>query len=86
MPDVAELTRALDSRDPAVGLAAVVALRRLADELEALHVANAHERGWSWQEVAASLGVTRQAAHKKHGGTRRRPGRPGTGTGRGARA
>jgi biotin operon repressor len=22
--------------------------------------------GWSWQEVAHALGVTRQAVHKKH--------------------
>ncbi|NEE07240.1 HTH domain-containing protein, partial [Streptomyces sp. SID7499] len=23
--------------------------------------------GWSWQEIAAELGVSRQAVHKKYG-------------------
>lgn len=53
-------------RDPAVGLAAVAALRRLAERLEEIQVANARDQGWSWQEIAAHLGVSRQAAHKKH--------------------
>lgn len=53
-------------RDPAEGLAAVVALRRLADRLEAGQVERAITDGWSWTEIAASLGVTRQAVHKKH--------------------
>lgn len=52
--------------DPADGLAAVVALRRLADRLEAAQVESALRAGWSWSEVAESLGVTRQAVHKKH--------------------
>lgn len=52
--------------DPAVGLRAIRALRELADRLEALQVANARARGWSWQQVAQALGVTRQAVHKKH--------------------
>jgi predicted DNA-binding protein YlxM (UPF0122 family) len=29
-------------------------------------VDNAREHGWSWQEIAEILGVSRQAAHKKH--------------------
>jgi hypothetical protein len=63
-----ELGKAADSRDPAIGLAAVAALRRLVDELEVLHVANARTLGWSWQAIAESLGVTRQSVHKKHRG------------------
>ncbi|MCU1656403.1 MAG: hypothetical protein JWO57_1059 [Pseudonocardiales bacterium] len=47
-------------------LAAVVALRRLADRLEHSAVEQAMRAGWSWQEVAEALGVTRQAVHKKH--------------------
>ena len=53
-------------KDPAEGLAAVVALRRLADRLEAGQVERAVLDGWSWQEIAAALGVSRQAVHKKH--------------------
>ena len=60
------LAEAVDSRDPAVGLAAVAALRTLVDELEKLHVENARTCGWSWQGIADALGVSRQSAHKKH--------------------
>ena len=52
--------------DPADGLAAAVALRRLADRLEAAQVERALRDGWSWSEVAEALGVTRQAVHKKY--------------------
>lgn len=62
-PDV---TTAAAAEDPEVGLRAIRALRELADRLESLQVANARSRGWSWQQVADALGVTRQAAHKKH--------------------
>ena len=46
---------------------AVRSLRELAERLETLQVSRARELGWSWQEVADALGVTRQAVHKKHG-------------------
>lgn len=52
--------------DPALGLRAVRSLRELADRLEALQVARARTLGWSWQDVADALGVTRQAVHKKY--------------------
>lgn len=60
------LDGAVASRDPAVGLAAVASLRQLVEELEELHVDNARSLGWSWQAIAASLGITRQSVHKKH--------------------
>lgn len=66
--------------DPAEGLAAVVALRRLADRVEDAGVERALREGWSWSRVAEALGVTRQAVHKKHakrlatGGSRNRRG------------
>lgn len=66
MEAMTKLADAVDSSDPATGLAAVAALRRLADELEALHVSNARAQGWSWEAIAAALGVRRQSAHKKH--------------------
>lgn len=73
--DGVQLAREASSRDPAVGLRAVAALRSLAERLEALQVASAREQGWSWQEIADCIGVSRQAVHKKHGATRRLLGR-----------
>ena len=52
--------------EPADRLAAVVALRRLADQLEDAAVEQAMRAGWGWPQVAEALGVTRQAVHKKH--------------------
>ena len=45
----------------------MAALRRLFEQLEALHVARARELGWSWADIAAHLGVTKQSVHRKHG-------------------
>jgi hypothetical protein len=70
MNEATELADATSSRDPAVGLAAVASLRALLESLERLQVENARERGWSWQQIADALGVSRQAVHKKHGGRR----------------
>ena len=71
MTQATELADATASRDPQVGLAAVAALRALLESLEALQVRNAREQGWSWQQIAEVLGVSRQAVHKKHGNRRR---------------
>jgi len=51
--------------DPDKALAAVVALRRLADQLEQAAVERAIDQGWTWSQVAQALGVTKQAVHKK---------------------
>jgi hypothetical protein len=53
--------------DPQQGLRAVRALRELAERLEVLQVQRARDLGWSWEQIAAELGVSKQAAHKKHG-------------------
>jgi DNA-directed RNA polymerase specialized sigma24 family protein len=66
-----ETVAAAAADDPATGLRAIRALRELADRLESLQVANARERGWSWQQIAEALGVTRQAVHKKHARSRK---------------
>jgi len=66
-----DLAGDVDSTDPAVGLAAVASLRALTERLEALHVANARERGWSWKDIGVALGVSKQAVHRKHGRGRR---------------
>ncbi len=52
-----------------MGLRAVLALRRLAERGEAEQVAMARDPGWSWQQIADALGMTRQSVHAKHGGT-----------------
>jgi hypothetical protein len=54
--------------DPESALAAVVALRVMADRLEAAAVASALEQGWSWAQIAQALGVSKQAAHKRLSG------------------
>ena len=64
--DVAKLAGSVDSSDPVVGLRAVASLRTLVERLEALHVRNARERGWSWEQIGAALGVSKQAVHRKH--------------------
>ena len=71
MTEATKLADATASRDPAVGLAAVASLRALLESLEELQVRNAREHGWSWQQIAQALGVSRQAVHKKHGSRRR---------------
>jgi hypothetical protein len=59
-----------------VGLRAVAALRGLLEVLEALQVDNARTKGWSWQDIASRLGVSKQAVHQKHGPrSRKAPGR-----------
>lgn len=52
--------------DPYAGLRAVRSVRLLAERLESLQVERARRQGLSWQEIADSLGVSRQAVHKKH--------------------
>lgn len=54
------------SKDPAEGLTAVAALRRLLDGLEALQVENARRHDWPWEKIALFLGVTKQAVHQKY--------------------
>ncbi len=71
MTNATELAKGVDSTDPAVGLRAVAALRQLLERLEALHVENARANNWSWQDIAAILGVSRQAVHKKYAGRMR---------------
>jgi hypothetical protein len=72
MEKTLELAEGAASNDPEVGLRAVAALRVLTERLEMLQVDNARSLGWSWQQIAARLGVTKQTAHRKHG---RRAGR-----------
>jgi len=67
----ATLAGQVTNKDPAVGLQAVVALRRLLEELERLHVDNARGQGWTWQSIATALHVSRQSVHEKHASRRK---------------
>jgi hypothetical protein len=64
--EAVDVANGATSADPVLGLRSVAALRRLADRLEDLQVGRARELGWSWAEIAAALGVSKQAVHKKH--------------------
>jgi DNA invertase Pin-like site-specific DNA recombinase len=68
MTDAVTLAAAAGDKDPRTGLRAVAALRKLVDQLERAQVRAARSQGLSWAEVASELGVTRQAAFKKHHG------------------
>jgi hypothetical protein len=64
---VNDVATAATSENPSVGLRAALALRRLAERVEANQVAVARRQGWSWQQIGDALGVTRQSVHSKHG-------------------
>jgi hypothetical protein len=67
MEKATALAQDTSSRDPEIGLRAVAALGRLLEQLESLQVENARAMGWSWQQIAERLGVSKQAVHRKHG-------------------
>ncbi|WP_328913059.1 MULTISPECIES: hypothetical protein [unclassified Streptomyces] len=62
-----DLTAVMNTDDPAVGLRAVGALHRLAEQVEAAHVALARRQSWSWEQIGDALGVSRQSVHAKYG-------------------
>lgn len=64
--DVQEVTDRLRAGDPAAGLRAVGALHRLAEQVEAVHVRLARDRGWSWEQIGDALGMSRQSVHAKY--------------------
>lgn len=66
MTDATTTVTAASSEDPAVGLTAVASLRTLLESLEELQVGHARAQGWSWQQIAEKLALSRQAVHKKY--------------------
>ena len=66
MADTDRLTNNASGPDPDRGLKAVRSLRVLVERLEALQVDNARQLGWSWQQIAERLGVSKQAVHRKY--------------------
>jgi hypothetical protein len=71
MPE-GRLATSIGSDDPGVGLRAVGALRRLAEQVESSNVRLARERGWSWEQIGDALGVSRQSVHAKYAKLERR--------------
>ena len=67
MESALEIAEGASSTAPDVGLRAVAALRALTERLEILQVDSARALGWSWQDIAGRLGVTKQTVHRKHG-------------------
>jgi CRP-like cAMP-binding protein len=67
MESTLEIAEGAASNDPDVGLRAVAALRELTERLEILQIENARKLGWSWQDIAERLGVTKQTVHRKYG-------------------
>lgn len=62
------LATATASEDPLVALDATVQVRKEMERIEAVLVRRARNQGATWAEIAAVLGVTKQAIHKKYGG------------------
>jgi hypothetical protein len=67
MVEPKEIVAQTASADPEVGLRGVASLRALLEAVEELQVHRARELGWSWQQIAALLGVSKQAVHQKYG-------------------
>jgi DNA-binding NarL/FixJ family response regulator len=67
MQTTLELAEGAASNDPETGLRAVAALRALTERLEFLQIENARKLGWSWQDIASRLGVSKQTVHRKYG-------------------
>jgi transcriptional regulator with XRE-family HTH domain len=68
LADLDRAARDARGRDLDTALRGVARLRRLAEQLEAEQVAAARRAGWSWQDIAERLGVTKQTVHRKHRG------------------
>ena len=72
MVEPGEVVAQTASEDPEIGLRGVASLRALLEAVEELQVRRARELGWSWQQIAAQLGVSKQAVHQKYGNGERR--------------
>ena len=69
---VVDLARsAAEASRPEQALAAIAELRHRLDELEEYYVEQALRRGASWARIGLALGISKQAAHKRHAGSPR---------------
>lgn len=60
------VVRVVSGGDPASQLEALCELRRELDSIEAELAADAIRAGMSWREIGAAIGVSKQAAHRRH--------------------
>lgn len=67
MVEPARIVAQTASEDPEIGLRGVASLRALLEAVEELQVRRARELGWSWQQIADVLGVSKQAVHQRFG-------------------
>jgi hypothetical protein len=69
--DMSALVSHAEDDDPLRALGALAGLRREVERREAVAVRRARTAGASWVAIAAMLGVSKQAVHRKYGGRRR---------------
>jgi hypothetical protein len=62
------LITSAEDDDPRRALAGAAELRREAERLQTVAVRRARHDGLSWAEIAAVLGVSKQAAHRRYRG------------------
>ncbi len=67
--ELMKVAQATGDEDPRIALRAAAELRRATERTEAQLVRRARNLGLSWAEVAAQLGVSKQAVHRKYGGS-----------------
>ncbi|MGH2863279.1 MAG: Clp protease N-terminal domain-containing protein [Solirubrobacteraceae bacterium] len=60
------VVRVVSGSDPAGQLGALCELRRELDAIESELAADAVRAGMSWREIGAAIGVSKQAAHRRH--------------------
>lgn len=69
--DMSALVARAEDDDPLGALLALHRLRAEVDRREAVAVRRARTAGVPWVAIAAMLGVSKQAVHRKYGGRRR---------------
>jgi DNA-directed RNA polymerase specialized sigma24 family protein len=64
---LSDLVDSMDGKGPAEALQIVAELHRELGRTEAALVRSARHAGLSWEAIAQSLGVSKQAVHRKYG-------------------
>lgn len=62
------MVAAIRAEEPLTALAEIAAARSTLDAETEIQVRRARHTGCSWEAIAAALGVSRQAAHKRYAG------------------